>query len=360
MRINVDTESEGTGTVLTPLVAVLEVSGAILSWTVDDPSAAPLLTFTDPDRADWLWRVVGEAGHVAIAAAAESGETVDVADVELISESVEPLRRLALGHWLRRWWPASHRDGIAELDRAILDAEIAVLTDAAEVFFTDDTLDSDVAELLRPHADALGSLLREGDPRVEELVRAAIEIAEDAGVEVTSPALATASTGRRDDYALAAGSVAGQPGSTAVARGVGSIDWAAVPPGVFDAAEDTVDWNITTSDDQVVTAVQAELSGPGAAGIPVRVQSGEFTGSGVFDAAGWAELPIVDGEQRPMSESSAWDHDWRGLTVHVGALPAPGETAAVRERVRDVARQRLRQPADDAFLAEILASEADY
>jgi len=31
-----------------------------------------------------------------------------------------------------------------------------------------------------------------------------------------------------------------------------------------------------------------------------------------------------------------------------------------RERVRDFARSRLAQPGADAFLAEILAAEADY
>ena len=45
--------------------------------------------------------------------------------VDVLPGSVDPLRRLALGHWLRRWWPASHRDGIAALDGALLDAEIA-------------------------------------------------------------------------------------------------------------------------------------------------------------------------------------------------------------------------------------------
>ena len=52
-----------------PLTAVLEVSGAVLSWTVDDPSTAAQITFTDPARADWLWHVLGEPGHSALAAA---------------------------------------------------------------------------------------------------------------------------------------------------------------------------------------------------------------------------------------------------------------------------------------------------
>ena len=56
---------------------------------------------------------------------------IELTGVDVRPGSLEPLRRLALGHWLRRWWPASQRDGIAALDGALLDAEIAVLTAAA-------------------------------------------------------------------------------------------------------------------------------------------------------------------------------------------------------------------------------------
>jgi hypothetical protein len=125
--------------------------------------------------------------------------------------SLDRLRRLALGHWLRRWWPASQRDGIAALDSALLDAEIALLMADAEDFFTDETFDSDVAGLLRPHAAALGAHLQAGDPRVIDLVRACADLAEDVGVAFAE---AENVPQRRDDYALAAGSV----GARAVSR----------------------------------------------------------------------------------------------------------------------------------------------
>ena len=48
---------------------------------------------------------------------------------------------------------------------------------------------------------------------------------------------------RRDDYALAAGSETTPRASEQIASGVGSVNWAAVPPGVFDAADGTVDWS---------------------------------------------------------------------------------------------------------------------
>jgi hypothetical protein len=211
MRLVADSGLWSTGrqTAPTPLVAVLEVSGAVLSWAVDDTAAVAKITFTDPARADWLWRVLGEPGHIALAAALD-GRTPDAAieltGVDLRPESLEPLRRLALGHWLRRWWPASQRDGIAVLDGALLDAEIAVLTARAEDFFTDDTFDSDVAALLRPHAEALSAHLQGGDPRVVELVRTCAGLADDVGVAFGG---AGALTLRRDDYALAAGQDSG-------------------------------------------------------------------------------------------------------------------------------------------------------
>ncbi|CAM5273730.1 hypothetical protein MAUB1S_00268 [Mycolicibacterium aubagnense] len=119
-----------------PEVAVLEVSGAVLAWTIHDAARALRITFTDLPAADWLWRLVGEAGHVAVVAAAETATeagSVDLADVLSLPEPLAALRRLAVGHWLRRWWPASARDGIAPLDAAVLDAEVALSTAVFEL-----------------------------------------------------------------------------------------------------------------------------------------------------------------------------------------------------------------------------------
>ena len=70
MKLGAESGLWSTGPQLppTPLVAVLEVSGAVLSWTIDDAAVAPTITFTDVSRADWLWRVLGESGHSAVAA----------------------------------------------------------------------------------------------------------------------------------------------------------------------------------------------------------------------------------------------------------------------------------------------------
>src|SRR5258708_31721095 len=108
---------------------------------------------------------------------------MELAGVDIVPGSVASLRRLAVGHWLRRWWPASRQDGIAGLDRALLDVEVALLTAGAQGFFADDTLDSDVAELLAPHAPALLLHVRDDDPRIRDLARAGAGLADEVGVD---------------------------------------------------------------------------------------------------------------------------------------------------------------------------------
>lgn len=343
-----------------PLQAVLEISGAVLSWPVADRGADPQITFTDASRADWLWRVLGEAGHRAVAstvdqAPPDEAHAVDLTGVDVLPGSLDPLRRLAFGHWLRRWWPASERDGIATLDAALLDAEIAILAAGAEDFFTDDTFDSDVAEVLRPHVAALGAHVQQGDPRIVELVEKCTDLADEMGIVFDTPAQPT----RRDDFALAAGGDIGRTTSATVATGVGSVQWSAVPSGIFDAAENTIDWSVESVDKTVTAIVRVALSGLGSPnGISVRLRSGALGGKGVLGADGRATFPVVDSEQRPISESAAWGHDWRTTTPTIGADAA--EPAQTRERIRDFARSRLASPAPDAYLAEILAAESDY
>jgi hypothetical protein len=362
MRLVADSGLWSTGPLVapTPLLAVLEVSGAVLTWTVDDASAPAQMTFTELSRADWLWRVLGESGHSAVASALDGHapdvtHTVEVSGVDVRPGSLDSLRRLAFGHWLRRWWPASQRDGIASLDAALLDAEIAVLTAAAEEFFTDDTLDSNVADLLRPHSAALNSHVQQGDPRVIELIRKCEEVADDVGAAFETQPQAR----RREDYALAAGGESAGASPGAVASGADSVKWSGVPAGVFDAAENTVEWSVEVDGHAVTAVVQVGLSGGGSPnGVAVRLRSAELGGSGSLGADGRAAFPIVDSRQRAISESAAWNHDWRAAAVTVGA--DVDESVQTRERVREFVRSRLARPGDDAYLAEILAAESDY
>ncbi|MCV7226352.1 hypothetical protein [Mycolicibacterium komossense] len=361
-----------------PATALLEVSGAVLSWPVDDPAAAPQITFTDVRRADWLWRVLGESGHNAVVtaldgAARSAGPNLEIAGVELIGGSVDPLRALALGHWLRRWWPASARAGIPALDAALLDAEIALRTVAAQDYFTDDTPDSDVGELLAPHPVALTAHALGGDPRVVGLARACGELASDIGLEGAGwarleaaldqlpPPGADVSAGRRDDYALAAGTDGGRGGVGAIADGVDSLRWTTVAPGIFDAAEDTVHWTVETRGGLAVAIVTVAVGGTqSASGVVVSLRTGDISGTGVLDAGGRALLPLLDAGRLPVTESVAWDRDWASTRVTVGDDVQSDESPEIRERIRRFARDRLQQPAQDAYLAEILAAEWDY
>lgn len=228
------------------------------------------------------------------------------------------------------WWPASHRDGIAALDDALLDAEIAVLTAAAQDFFADDTFDSDVAGLLTPHAAALNALVREGDPRVMHVVRTAGELSEDVGIVAEAGPVAS----RREDYALAAGADRGARIAGAVATGTASLAWAAVPPAVFDAAENTVGWQIEASGPETYAVVGVDLLGSASPrGIGVRLTSGLFTGVGELDGHGRARFPMVDAHGQPVAEAAAWNHDWKSTTMTVGA--PVDESEVTRQRVRD-------------------------
>lgn len=338
-----------------PAVAVLEVAGAVLAWTVDDPAATAQLTFTDVAAAEWLWRVAGGHGHVAViealsGRAADPHATIDIADLELSPQMLAPLRRLALGHWLRRWWPASVRDSIADLDIAVLDAELAVLTAAAQEFFGEDTLDSDIEALLRPHRAALSAHLRDGDPRVAALIEPCLEMANWA--EIAEPEEVSGAR-RRDDYALAAGGPATSPADT-IGAGTASISWSAVPPGIFDAAEDTVEWSVRGDGAGGAVADLRAVVSASAAGVPVRLRSGDVIATGVLDERGSVTLTL------PISESAAWNRDWASTSVTVGQVGSTGEDRATRDRLRAFARSRLAVPAADAFLAEILAAESDY
>ncbi|MDV3129696.1 hypothetical protein M1247_32660 [Mycobacterium sp. 21AC1] len=352
--------STGSLTAPPPLVAVLEVSGAVLAWPVGDPGTGdPVITFTDHRRADWLWRVVGEAGHVAVVEALaqrDSKQPVEMAGVATLPVPVAALRRLAMGHWLRRWWPASERDGILALDRAVLDAEIALLTVGAEDYFSDDTIDSDVHGLLLPHVATLNTLAAEGDPRITELVERCRELADEIGLAWTESARAP----RRADYALAAGAADASVADAVIGRGVATVNWSAVPPGVFDAAEDTVGWTVVPAGSAVNAHVQVALAGPGQPdGIAVNLRCGEYHGAAVLDAAGRAVFQVLDAGGQPLDETPAWNQDWSAAVVSVGVSGA-GESEHTRTRVRELARARLATPGEDAYLAEVLAAESDY
>jgi hypothetical protein len=140
------------------------------------------------------------------------------------------------------------------------------------------------------------------------------------------------------------------------------VNWLAVPPNVFDAAEHTVAWSIDMAEATAAATVRIDTLGQASSrGILVRVSSGAVSGTGILDARGRAKVSLMDDGQGALAESSAWNHDWSATAVAVGAdVPDSAAAAETRQRIRAFARRRLASPGDDAFLAEILAAESDY
>ena len=183
------------------------------------------------------------------------------------------------------------------------------------------------------------------------------EWAELAALTAHMDALDTRRSNRQDDYALAAGG-GSVPRTDAIAGGTDTIRWGGVPAGTFDAAEDTVDWYVRADPGVAVVVAAAVAPGADPAGIDVSVLAGGVGGSAVLGSDGRASVRLVDSEGEPMNEDQAWAHDWSSTSVTVG-VPVE-ETRETRDRIRAFARRRLGEPGQDAFLAEILAAEADY
>jgi hypothetical protein len=214
-----------------------------------------------------------------------------------------------------------------------------------------------VAGLLRPHSAALTAHLQGGDLRVIELVRICAELADDVGVAFGE---ADRVPLHRDDYALAAGADMGRHGSTAIATGADSVNWGARPG----------------SSTRRRTPSRGASRRPKASRRPLCAWSCRAPGWPPGSPCGCGPAPLVAmvcstptasrrsrswREKRPVTESAAWDHDWRSTVVTVGVdLKESVESPQTRERIRDFSRARLRGPAGDAFLAEVLAAESDY
>ncbi|AWK75015.1 hypothetical protein CBI38_29120 [Rhodococcus oxybenzonivorans] len=323
-------------------VAVLEVAGGHLSWSVLTEPAPPTAVIDDVTSAqDWVWALYGEAVALALAepavalAPAEPGGSVHEVEYRPARPRLAAnVRRLAFALWAARWWPASTIDAIPALDDALLDRDIAGLVDDCE---------SVVAG-----ADA---------------------------VLMAVPPRSAGNSARAEDYALAAGTAtAVRAGTLVLARGTGGTDWRRCPPGLIDASERAVSWEVqrvagTTS---VRVAVVGAPNLAGAVATHLRPRA---------TVAGADPVHTADVELHLIGDTWVGDTDAppgseQGVTVNVylpgfgGNLhPALGGRD-VRDRIRDLARQRLQRAAapdsdDDSdvpLLAEIdaAASESDF
>jgi hypothetical protein len=97
--------------------------------------------------------------------------------------------------------------------------------------------------------------------------------------------------------------------------------------------------------------------GIGSACAPWGLLADAVHGASVLEAAGTATVALRDADE-PMTETAAWNHDWSDTSVIVGAEVE--ESRHTRDRLRRFARDRLQNPPDDAFLAELVAAESDY
>ncbi|MFI9405402.1 hypothetical protein [Nocardia sp. NPDC052316] len=304
-------------------VLVLEAAGGHLSWSLLAGQTLPAAVLDDVRLAqEWLWAVFG----ARVALAVDAGESGEMAAAPEIPQLVTDAWRLGYAHWAARWWPASIIDGIAPLDERLLRDDIATLSQACE--------------LIVDGADEF------------------IEAAEQHTAEVAD------TRGRAADYALAAGPATAVPnGALVLARGSGGWDWHRCPPGLLDASERAVSWEVvraagsTTVLVRVVAAARGEVPSHLHPHALVRTSSG--TAVATLSLAGdvWvAEVPAPEGAESTVT-----------VQVYVPGVggPEPG-SPEMRRRVRELALSRLSRATDPAgnsadppLLAEIAAAESD-
>ncbi|MFJ4651813.1 hypothetical protein ACIP5Y_11135 [Nocardia sp. NPDC088792] len=343
-------------------VMVLEVAGGHLSWNVLDRKLTPAAIIDDAELAqEWIWALYGET----VALALEDGGTAESAVDPAVPALAVSAWRLAYAHWASRWWPASTLDGIPPLDQGLLDREIADLTEECDI--------------LVAGADAL---LAPSPAPIEIFPRAA-------------------------DYALAAGDPTQRPGALVLARGATGWDWRHCPPGLLDASERAISWQVIRAAGATTVAISAATAPGTPTAIPahlrpwVRIETptgttetpltptpgawtGETPAPGAESAVhfhihlpgfGPGEIPTAARPEGEFPSPAAGEPDADGAgDADAAARPSPPdevESAAiareVRRRVREFAAGRLRAAAgteadagfDAPLLAEIAAAAED-
>ncbi|MEV0028914.1 hypothetical protein [Nocardia sp. NPDC050793] len=293
---------------------VLEVVGGHLGWSLLAGEPVPAAVLHDVDQAqEWLWAVYGE--RVALTAA--DPQAVELPVEPALPALVAQARKLAYAHWAARWWPASTIDGIPALDQRLLDTEIATLTEACEL----------------------------------------IVAGADADLEPTPAAPVT--LGRAEDYALAAGSGA-RHGELVFGRGSGGWDWRRCPPGLVDASEHAVSWELTRAEGATLVRVRA-VAAPQLDAPPAHLHPRALldTSVGAIDT----ELHLVGDTWQGMTSTSA--EAVAGVHVYVPGVGPDALTSAdhdERARIRDLVAARLRRATtddDSLLLAEIAAAASD-
>lgn len=352
--------STGPRASATPIWMTLsvELAGGTLSWDLEDTADNACLDLWSPVDADWLWRIVGESTHVRVLGEIDSG-TTDLT-IELVTgpDQLHLLRRLAWGHWLRRWWPTSTVNGLDALSSIVLDVEVALLTAECDAYFDAESFDGAPESLLAPHgADEISSLATHFSADVRALHRRWLAYDADASLPIgpDSPA-------RADDYALAAGPTSISPRPGGIADGRASIAWESVPANVFDAAENTVTWSIDSVPDVVADVAVRLLPGRdcGPTTVELRLPDPPITARGRLDAAGTTRITL------PLTAAQAWQTDWSALECRIGGTAGgdavDDDAPRLRDRVRALIQRRISGTEDGTplFVAEQLIADADY
>ncbi|MFD3593821.1 hypothetical protein ACFWU5_13910 [Nocardia sp. NPDC058640] len=381
-------------------VLVLEVVGGHLSWVLDGGDL-PAAVLDDVEAAqDWVWAVFGEEVALAVAENYPQSLTAVPARPELVTA----LRRLAYAHWASRWWPASTVDGIPSLDARLLLDEIESLTGTCEMVL-DEGADDALRRMVIEHGDYAG--IDDGiapggrdaggaTSGSQDVSGAASDGGEHGGVTGRDAGARGESGGRADDYALAAGGQ-DQGGGLIVVRGSGGWDWRRCPPGILDASERAVSWQVTRA--AGVSRVQVNVvAAPDCRGaVPEHLRP--FARVRLLAATEQNEASPADDGAEPHSSATERGHSsarddhagslpsagveialllrgdvWTGtaeipgtpdtsleVTVFVPAVgPAdPVDDVAARDRVRGFARRRLGGAAGAGLDAEVAAAESD-
>ncbi len=336
---------------------VVELAGAVAVWPLDAaPGRWPTLTLTDVDEADWLWRWIGPQAHIAVHTAITEGRPGAI-EAAIDADEIARVQRLGLGHWLRQWWPTSPTTDIPALDPVLLALELAVLTVHCDAILGD-RWDSEPDLLATVSATEVAQVVA-AVPAAGALVA---ELPDEwvphwTQTELDAVRAGTLAVARRDDYALAAGGTA-SGSSTAVAHGRSSIDWAAVPPGIFDAAEGSLRWSVDIAQTVRVDLAAQLLTGADPTGLAVWVWSPPLDPQ---DRSGVGATATLDGAGRatlelPIEPALAWTLPWHQLVAGIG--PRRGDHSTARERIRDFVRSRLAGEA--TFLAEEQAAVDDW
>ena len=250
---------------------VIPVSGGRVTVDLDDLDAPPRASLHDPGWAQtWLTEVFG----ADLAEVVSSGTT---ATVQFLPGTLcAPLVRLAVGLWLRRWWPADGA-GVPPLDEDLHEIELAMLGWRLEACLVD--LAWPAEALIARRASLVGAvdaMLLHGTGRRGELVRSMLVQALHATVALTDDESAEADDVRRlrsrlvaDDRAVASGLDAGDWSSFAdeITRGMRvpqliekggppsmapsgaragrvTADWRQLPPRTVSGREWSVRWQV--------------------------------------------------------------------------------------------------------------------